>query len=185
MWEAVRAPQGGPEDASRSSWAARAAGCPTAWCAVLIDKWVAGAAIAAGRPPAHPAPHLRHPSAGERRRPAGDPGAARPQLAVDDPEIHPPGGRAAARGLPRRPSRARRESGETQNDRAARHPRFERFECSPGGVILRGRRRLRTLLVGLTLLMLAVAAATWIAGRLWPGRPRPAGGRHPVDGAGG
>jgi len=44
-----------------------------------------------------------------------------------------------------------------------------RFESSPGGVILAGRRRLRTLLVGLTLLMLAVAVATWIAGRLWPG----------------
>jgi len=44
-----------------------------------------------------------------------------------------------------------------------------RFPCSPGGAILRGRRRLRNLLVGLTLLMLAVAVATWIAGRLWPG----------------
>ncbi|HEX3528808.1 MAG TPA: hypothetical protein VH988_17240 [Thermoanaerobaculia bacterium] len=45
----------------------------------------------------------------------------------------------------------------------------QHFECSPGGVILRGRRRLRTLLVGLTLLMVAVAVATWIAGRFWPG----------------
>jgi hypothetical protein len=45
----------------------------------------------------------------------------------------------------------------------------QRFESSPGGVILAGRRRLRTLLVGLTLLMLGVAAATWIAGRFWPG----------------
>jgi len=45
----------------------------------------------------------------------------------------------------------------------------QRFACSPGGVILAGRRRLRMLLVGLTLLMLAVAAATWVAGRLWPG----------------
>jgi hypothetical protein len=44
-----------------------------------------------------------------------------------------------------------------------------RFPCSPGGAILRGRRRLRNLLVGLTLLMLAVAVATWIAGRFWPG----------------
>jgi hypothetical protein len=44
-----------------------------------------------------------------------------------------------------------------------------RFPCSPGGAILRGRRKLRLLLVGLTLLMLAVAVATWIAGRLWPG----------------
>jgi hypothetical protein len=45
----------------------------------------------------------------------------------------------------------------------------QRFECAPGGVILAGRRRLRTLLVGLTLFMVAVAAATWIAGRFWPG----------------
>jgi hypothetical protein len=45
-----------------------------------------------------------------------------------------------------------------------------RFPCTPGGAILRGRRRLRLLLVGLTLLMLAVAAATWWgAGRFWPG----------------
>jgi hypothetical protein len=44
-----------------------------------------------------------------------------------------------------------------------------RFPCSPGGAILRGRRRLRNLLVGLTLLMLAVAGATWVAGRFWPG----------------
>jgi len=44
-----------------------------------------------------------------------------------------------------------------------------RFPCSPDGAILRGRRRLRNLLVGLTLLMLAVAVATWIAGRFWPG----------------
>ena len=44
-----------------------------------------------------------------------------------------------------------------------------RFPCSPGGAILRGRRKLRALLVGLTLLMIAVAVATWIAGRFWPG----------------
>jgi hypothetical protein len=44
-----------------------------------------------------------------------------------------------------------------------------RFNCTPGGAILRGRRRLRNLLVGLALLMVAVAAATWIAGRFWPG----------------
>jgi hypothetical protein len=44
-----------------------------------------------------------------------------------------------------------------------------RFPCSPGGAILRGRRKLRLLLVGLTLFMLAVAVVTWIAGRLWPG----------------
>lgn len=44
-----------------------------------------------------------------------------------------------------------------------------RFPCTPGGAILRGRRRLRALFVGLTLLMAAVAVGTWIAGRFWPG----------------
>ena len=44
-----------------------------------------------------------------------------------------------------------------------------RFPCTPGGAILRGRRRLRALLVGLSLLMVVVAVAAWIAGRLWPG----------------
>ena len=44
-----------------------------------------------------------------------------------------------------------------------------RFPCTAGGTILRGRLRLRRLLVGLTLLMIAVAVATWIAGRFWPG----------------
>jgi hypothetical protein len=48
-------------------------------------------------------------------------------------------------------------------------PSDHRFPCTPGGAILRGRRRLRTLLVGLALLMVGVAVATWIAGRLWPG----------------
>ena len=59
------------------------------------------------RASAHPAPHLRHPPARARRRPARDPGAARPQLARHHPEVHPPRGRAAAPGLPRRaPARA-------------------------------------------------------------------------------
>ena len=44
-----------------------------------------------------------------------------------------------------------------------------RFPCTAGGAVLRGRLRLRRLLVGLTLLMIAVAAATWVAGRFWPG----------------
>lgn len=44
-----------------------------------------------------------------------------------------------------------------------------RFPCTAGGTILRGRLRLRRLLVGLTLLMIAVAVATWTAGRFWPG----------------
>lgn len=43
-----------------------------------------------------------------------------------------------------------------------------RFPCTPGGAILRGRRRLRLLLVGLTVLMLAVALAAGIVGRIGP-----------------
>ncbi|HWM89291.1 MAG TPA: hypothetical protein VN493_00840 [Thermoanaerobaculia bacterium] len=43
-----------------------------------------------------------------------------------------------------------------------------RFPCSPGGAVLRGRLRLRRLLVGLTLLMIVVAVATWISGQRWP-----------------
>lgn len=44
-----------------------------------------------------------------------------------------------------------------------------RFPCTPGGAVLRGRRRLTTLLVGLAGLMVVVAGLTWIAGRFWPG----------------
>lgn len=44
-----------------------------------------------------------------------------------------------------------------------------RFPSTPAGSIARGRNRLRFLLVGLALLMVAVAAGTWIAGRFWPG----------------
>ena len=43
-----------------------------------------------------------------------------------------------------------------------------RFPCTPGGAILRGRRRLRTLLVGLAVLMLAVALAAGVARRIGP-----------------
>lgn len=43
-----------------------------------------------------------------------------------------------------------------------------RFPCTPGGAVLRGRLRLRKLLVGLTLLMIVVAVLTWIAGQRWP-----------------
>lgn len=43
-----------------------------------------------------------------------------------------------------------------------------RFPCTPGGAVLRGRLRLRRLLVGLTVLMIAVAVLTWIAGQRWP-----------------
>jgi PH (Pleckstrin Homology) domain-containing protein len=43
------------------------------------------------------------------------------------------------------------------------------FPCTPGGAILGGRRRLRALLVGLTLVMLAVGGLTLTAGRIGPG----------------
>ena len=44
-----------------------------------------------------------------------------------------------------------------------------RFPCTAGGAILRGRLRLRRLLVGLTVLMAVVGVATIAAGRLFPG----------------
>lgn len=44
-----------------------------------------------------------------------------------------------------------------------------RFPCTAGGAILRGRLRLRRLLVGLTVLMAAVGIATIAVGRLFPG----------------
>ncbi len=40
-----------------------------------------------------------------------------------------------------------------------------RFACTAGGAIASGRRRLRLILVGLSLLMAAVAVAAWIAER--------------------
>ena len=43
-----------------------------------------------------------------------------------------------------------------------------RFPSTPGGAVLRGRIRLRRLLVGLTLLMIGVAVAAWIGGQRWP-----------------
>jgi len=43
------------------------------------------------------------------------------------------------------------------------------FPCTPGGAILQGRRRLRNLLLGLTLLMLVVGGLTLTAGRIGPG----------------
>jgi Bacterial PH domain len=48
----------------------------------------------------------------------------------------------------------------------------QRFPCTAGGAILRGRLRLRRLLVGLTLLMTAVGIATiatGATGRVFPG----------------
>jgi Bacterial PH domain len=56
-----------------------------------------------------------------------------------------------------------------------------RFSCTPGGAILRGRRRLRRLLLGLAWLLVAVAALFWFSlliraasgvtggGPWWPG----------------
>ena len=44
----------------------------------------------------------------------------------------------------------------------------QRFPCTPGGAILKGRWSLRTLLVGLTVLMLVVALAAGLAGRIGP-----------------
>ena len=43
-----------------------------------------------------------------------------------------------------------------------------RFPCTPGGSVLRGRLRLRWLLVGLAILMIVVAVLTWAAGQRWP-----------------
>ena len=75
----------------------------------------------------HPAPHLRHPPAGGRRRPAHDPGAARPQLARPPPRSTPTWSvGAAARGLPRCPPpgaevalRARRDPPRLSRERAS------------------------------------------------------------------
>jgi hypothetical protein len=45
----------------------------------------------------------------------------------------------------------------------------QRFPCTAGGAILRGRLRLRRLLLGLTLLMTAVGIATIAVSRVYPG----------------
>jgi hypothetical protein len=50
-----------------------------------------------------------------------------------------------------------------------------RFSCTPGGAVLRGQRRLRRLLGGLTFLMIGAAVVFWISllirggGSWWPG----------------
>lgn len=44
-----------------------------------------------------------------------------------------------------------------------------RFACTPGGAVLKDRRRLRSLLLGLGTLMLVTAAGAWLAGRVVPG----------------
>lgn len=43
-----------------------------------------------------------------------------------------------------------------------------RFPCTPGGAIRRGRRRLATLLLGLSLVLILVALAAFWSGRRWP-----------------
>ena len=58
--------------------------------------------VIAPPPPAESAsapPRLRHAPAGGRRRPADDPGAARPLLALHDPDLQPRRREAAAKGL--------------------------------------------------------------------------------------
>jgi hypothetical protein len=45
-----------------------------------------------------------------------------------------------------------------------------RFDCTPAGAVLAGRRRLKLYLLGLSGLSLLVALAAWIfLGRFWPG----------------
>ncbi len=43
-----------------------------------------------------------------------------------------------------------------------------RFPTTPGGAIRQGRRRLAALLLGLSLLLVAVAGGAWWSGRRWP-----------------
>jgi hypothetical protein len=45
----------------------------------------------------------------------------------------------------------------------------QRFPCTAGGAVLRGRLRLRRLLLGLTVLMAVVGVITIAVGRLFPG----------------
>ena len=69
------------------------------------------AGIDPAREPAHAAPYLRHAPAGRGRRSAADPGAARPQPAVDHPAVHPRGPGAAHARVRRRPSAGRAPRG--------------------------------------------------------------------------
>ena len=88
---------------ARCSSAPRAGRCRRASCSL---PWSGCAARSAcrDRDAACAAPFLRHPSAGARRRPARDPGTARPRLAVDDADLHRGRHRTAARSLSQRPS---------------------------------------------------------------------------------
>ena len=80
----------------------------------------------AGAPdePAHAPPHVRHPPAGRRLRPALAAGDARPRRHRHDPDLHAPVGRPAARRVLRRPSagadRPRRRRVRRRGNRALR-----------------------------------------------------------------
>src|SRR5207244_9601658 len=54
-------------------------------------------------PPPSPPPRVRHALTRGRRGPAHDPGAARPQLALDDADLQPRGRPPPAQGLRPRP----------------------------------------------------------------------------------
>ena len=69
----------------------------------LLKRRLRAAGLPDGDLPARAAPHVRDAPPAGRRRPARDPGAARPRLALDDAEVHAPRRGAAARGVPECP----------------------------------------------------------------------------------
>ena len=81
----------------RCSSPAAAAGSRRPTSAAGCESWVREAARRRADLAAHPAPLVRHPPARGRRRPALDPGAARPRERLDDPDLHPGRALAAAR----------------------------------------------------------------------------------------
>ncbi len=145
----------------------------------VIDRWVDAAAVARAsiRTPCgtlSPPISLR-----TRRRSEGHPGAAGSQLALDDAEVHPSRGRPVALGIPRRPSAGAAGAERLMAEKMA-EPR--RFPCTPAAPSCRGRRRLRLLLVGLTVLMLAVALGAGLRAADRSGAAGARRGAHPVDG---
>ena len=66
----------------------------------LLKRRLRAAGPAGGNLAARPAAHVRDAPAAGRRRPARDPGAARPRVALDDAEVHAPRRGAPARGVP-------------------------------------------------------------------------------------